>query len=69
MIKNMLINKNNEGRNEVTNQRSTPSSQQSISEAAMGSTALETKLLPGQWHHVTSAEQTFRQPKPVVEDK
>jgi hypothetical protein len=53
MIKNMLINKNNQGRNEVTNQRSTPSSQQSVSEVAMGSTALETELLPGQWHHAT----------------
>jgi hypothetical protein len=69
MVKNRLINRNSQGRNEVTNQRLTPSSQQSVSEAAMGYTALETELLLGQWHHVTSTEQTFHQPKPVIEDK
>jgi hypothetical protein len=47
MIKNKLINKNDKGRSEVTNQRSMPSGQQSVSEAAMGSTILETKLLLG----------------------
>jgi hypothetical protein len=47
----------------------TPSSQLSVYEAAMGSTALEIELLSGQWHHATSTEQTFHQPKPVVKDK
>jgi hypothetical protein len=46
-----------------------PSIQQSVSEAAMGSTVLEIELLSGQWHRATSAEQTFRQPKPVVKGK
>jgi hypothetical protein len=59
MIKNKLINKNNQGRSKVTNQRSTPSSQQYVSKAAMGSTTLETKLLLGQQHHTTSVGQTF----------
>jgi hypothetical protein len=46
-----------------------PSSQRFVSEAAMGSTTLATELLLGQWHHTTSAGQTFHQPKPMVKDK
>jgi hypothetical protein len=47
MIKNKFINKNNQGSCDVTNQCAMPSSQQSVFEAAMGSTALETELLLG----------------------
>jgi hypothetical protein len=68
-LKTRLINRSNKGRNEITHQCSTLSNQQSISEAAMGSTASKTELPLGQKHHTTSAGQTFHQPRLVIEDK
>jgi hypothetical protein len=46
-----------------------PSSQQSVSEVARGSIALETELLPEQRHRTTLAGQTFHQPKPTIADR